>query len=383
MELNLDELNQADSSTESNLNNSFKIDYSYPVLFTENYLSSKELIKIKASNAQVFLCFDEGFLKKWPSLSSELNSYFGSHLPSAKFLGGEQSKTGLNRLEDILTAFNNASLAKGSYVLAFGGGSFLDVVGLASSLFHRGLKLVRFPTTVLAQNDAGIGVKNGLNLLNQKNCIGTFAVPEAVINDFRFISTLPDRDLRSGIAEAIKVALLKDQAFFNWLYENRKSLSQFKTPQMNKMIRRCAELHLLHIAQGGDPFEQNQSRPLDYGHWLAHRLEVLSNSEIKHGEAVAQGILVDSFYSHRKHGLHRSELLQIKNLLSELGFDLNLFKKFDVAELLKGLEDFKNHLGGDFELSVLTAIGQTTTTKEIDLKIYTELLEDTFGRLCH
>src|SRR5262249_48180532 len=152
----------------------------------------------------------------------------------------------------------------------------LDAVGLVAATSHRGIRLIRVPTTVLAQNDSGVGVKNAVNLKGSKNFIGTFAPPFAVLNDLALIGNLPAREKIAGMAEAVKVALIRDAAFFQWLEQNIDALSLFERPAMAYMIRRCAEIHMRQIAEGGDPFESGSARPLDFGHWSAHKLESLT-----------------------------------------------------------------------------------------------------------
>src|SRR5207249_4231810 len=131
----------------------------------------------------------------------------------------------------------------------------------------------------------------------KKNFIGTFAPPWAVINDFQLLSSLSERDKRAGYVEAVKVALIRDKDFFEALEQDVDALRNFEPEAMQRLIYRCAELHLEHIATSGDPFEFGSARPLDFGHWAAHKLEQLSDYRIRHGEAVAIGIALDTIYS--------------------------------------------------------------------------------------
>ncbi len=224
------------------------------------------------------------------------------------------------------------------------------------------------PTTVLAQNDAGIGVKNAVNFHGRKNFIGTFAPPFAVVNDFSFLATLPRRDCRSGIAEAMKVALIRDSDFFDFLYDNRMLLSAFVPEPLEQMIVRCAELHLAHIRDSGDPFEAGSARPLDFGHWSAHKLEELSRSELRHGEAVAIGIALDSIYSERLGMLGSTELYRILMTLEDLGFDLRnrTLRELDIPV---ALSDFREHLGGQLCVTLLDSIGRGVEIHEIDAEL--------------
>ena len=165
----------------------------------------------------------------------------------------------------------------------------MDMAGLAAATAHRGVRHIRIPTTTLSQCDSGVGVKNGINAFGKKNFIGTFAPPFAVINDFQLLAPLSPRDKRAGFAEAVKVACIRSREFFDALEEDAAALAQFQPDAMRKLIRRCAELHMDHIATSGDPFEFGSARPLDFGHWSAHKLEQLSDFKIRHGEAVAIG----------------------------------------------------------------------------------------------
>jgi 3-dehydroquinate synthase len=224
---------------------------------------------------------------------------------------------------------------------------------------------VRLPTTTLAQADAGVGVKNGLNAFGQKNFIGAFAVPHAVINDFDFLDTLPPGEKRAGYAEAVKVALIRDAAFFGQLERDADALAAFEPAAMERLIRRSAELHVAHIAQGGDPFEFGSARPLDFGHWAAHKLERLSHFRLGHGAAVAIGLMLDVLYSRRLGWLDAASAGRVGALLRRLGFDLFCPELASLDELLTGLEEFRAHLGGPLTVTMLKGIGEGFEVHEV------------------
>jgi 3-dehydroquinate synthase len=262
-------------------------------------------------------------------------------------------------------------LDRHSYVIAIGGGAALDAAGYAAATFHRGIRSIRLPTTVLAQNDAGIGVKSGINDQGIKNLIGSFTVPYAVINDSAFLATLPDRVFRSGFAEAVKVALIRDREFFNWIESNLGPLNRREEAATQYLIKRCAELHLRQICHGGDPFETGNARPLDYGHWSAHKLESLSRHALLHGEAVAIGMKLDALYAAEIGLLKREEVDRLIGLLQQLGFELwhssLLAATADAKDaLLAGLEEFRQHLGGELCITLLTTIGQAVEVNTVD-----------------
>jgi 3-dehydroquinate synthase len=280
--------------------------------------------------------------------------------------GGEAVKNDIHIIERMLKCMNAAGLDRRSYVVVIGGGAVLDAVGFAAALAHRGIRLVRLPTTTLAQADSGIGVKNAVNLFDQKNWVGTFAVPWAVINDAVLLETLSDRDFRCGFSEAVKVTLLKDAAGFEAVCAAADSIRMRDWSAAAPVIRRSAELHLAHITQGGDPFEALEARPLDYGHWSAHRLEVLTDFELRHGEAVAIGVAIDTVYSALVHGLPMSDAERTLDCLARLGLPLSHPALEDTEALFDGLEQFRQHLGGRLTLTMVPRVGQKIDVHEVD-----------------
>lgn len=238
--------------------------------------------------------------------------------------------------------------------------------GLRRGHRHRGVRLLRVPTTVLSQADAAIGVKNSVNAMGQKNFLGVFSPPAAVLNDFDFLTTLSQKDWIGGVAEAVKVALIKEAEFFAFLESRAEALVQRDLRAMQQVIQRCAVLHLEHIATAGDPFEQGSSRPLDFGHWAAHRLELLSGFELGHGEAVAVGIALDTTYSYLAGLLQKAAWKRVLGLLTDLGFALYVPQLDQRGAILQGLEDFRAHLGGRLTVMLLWDIGQGLEANEID-----------------
>jgi 3-dehydroquinate synthase len=280
--------------------------------------------------------------------------------------GGEDVKNDVHLLERMLKCIHAADLDRRSYVVVIGGGAVLDAVGFAAAISHRGIRLVRLPTTTLAQGDSGVGVKNSVNLFRKKNWIGTFAVPWGVVNDEALLETLPLRDFRCGFSEAVKVSLLKDATEFDRICRSADAIARRDMTAAGPVIQRSAELHLQHITQGGDPFEAQEARPLDFGHWSAHKLEVLSNFELRHGEAVAIGVAIDSVYSSLAHGLSESDAFRVLDCLSRLGLPLSHPTLQDVDGLFAGLEEFRQHLGGRLTLTMLPRLGDKLDVHTVD-----------------
>jgi 3-dehydroquinate synthase len=282
---------------------------------------------------------------------------------------------------EIHCAIDKHHLDRHSYVVAVGGGALLDQVGLAAATAHRGVRHVRIPSTTLSQCDSGVGVKNGINAFGKKNFIGTFAPPFAVINDFRLLATLTPQEKRAGYSEAVKVACIRDGEFFAAIERDAPLLRRFDPEAMRRLVRRCAELHVNHIVSSGDPFESGSARPLDFGHWSAHKLEQLSEFKISHGLAVAIGIALDVIYSKRAGFLDNASAERILRLLEELGFelftpDLLLSGSSHQLSVLAGLEEFREHLGGELTLTLLRAIGEGFEVHEMNTRIVVDSIHE-------
>jgi 3-dehydroquinate synthase len=367
------------------LEQSFNIKFDYKVYFTSDifHRSNNDFESFLKTHVEpgtlqkILFVIDDGVLNTHPGLPDKIKSYFKIHNSVSlieKILiipGGEAAKNNSQSFDALIEAIDTYGIDRHSYVAAIGGGSVLDLAGFAAAISHRGIKHIRIPTTILSQNDSGVGVKNGINYKNKKNFLGTFSPPVAVFNDDSFLSTLSKRDWRSGISEAIKVALIKDADFFYWIETNAAELMNRNLPVMNYLIRHCAQLHLQHIASG-DPFELGSSRPLDFGHWSAHKLEQLSGFRILHGEAVAMGIALDSIYSALSGRLHGQKAKRIIQLLINLGFEITnpwLQIREDNSQILQGLQEFREHLGGRLTIMLLTDIGQGEEVYEMDISL--------------
>ena len=361
----------------------FQVPVRYPVYFTTGVFEpSNRILRDVVSGddiARLVVVVDRGVERAHPSLLAAIAAYCDAQRetmalagPIVIVPGGEAVKNDRRHVDHILESLNAAALCRHSYVVAVGGGAVLDAVGLAAALAHRGIRLVRMPTTVLAQDDSGVGVKNGINAFGKKNYIGTFAPPFAVINDFSFLATLSDRDWRSGVTEAIKAALICDAAFFDDLEARANALLNRDQAAMEDVVRHSAMLHLRHIATSGDPFEQGSSRPLDFGHWAGHKLEQLTQHRLRHGEAVAIGLALDTTYSYLAGFLPEADWRRIIDLLFAVGVPIHAPELGDGIEpaacghpVLEGLADFQEHLGGRLTIMLLEGIGRPFDAHEM------------------
>ncbi|MFT5633547.1 MAG: 3-dehydroquinate synthase [Rubritalea sp.] len=326
--------------------------------------------------AKVLVFLEQAVAVAFPQLTEKIEEYF-SNSPGFDFrgvrvdVGAEECKRNEKVLRRVWDGIEQEKVDRHSYVLVIGGGAFLDVVGFGAATAHRGVRLVRFPTTTLSQDDSGVGVKNGINAFGKKNWIGSFAVPYAVVNDFTFLHTQPEDIRRDGLVEAVKVALVRDGAFFNWLEDNAKFLYELKPAVLEEAVERSATLHAEHIALGGDPFETGSSRPLDFGHWSAHKLEQITDFALSHAEAVSVGVALDTVYSWRSGRISEQDAHRVLDILLKLGLPLydeafELRTSDGKREVIAGLEEFREHLGGELTVLLLRDIGKGEDVHQLD-----------------
>ncbi len=349
--------------------------------FAEDWDQVLPLLKTDSAKARVQIWIDRSVVESNGAVLRNLSQRIAESdeaielvAPIALVDGGEQIKNDPDAIENIFRAIDRDGLDRRSYVFVIGGGAVLDAVGYAAAIAHRGIRLIRFPTTTLGQADSGVGVKNAINAYGKKNWKGTFAVPWAVVNDQTLIANLPDRDFRAGFSEAVKVSLLKSPSAFRFLCDHAKAIANRDWNAVMPAIRSSVLMHLHHITHGGDPFEMQEARPLDFGHWSAHKLEHLTKLRLRHGEAVSIGVALDTVYSHLVHGLDISDVQRTLNVLSDLG--LPLFDN-ELAEqtIFDGLEEFRQHLGGRLTVTMLRAVGQSINVHEIDQSAMRKAIE--------
>jgi 3-dehydroquinate synthase len=362
----------------------FSVPFAFPLEFTSgvfeitNPLFANVVSRLEPERRhRVLFVIDECLAEANPHLHDALLGYasaFADRIelagPPVIVTGGEAVKNDIAHALQLLRTINDVGLDRQSFVAAIGGGAVLDMVSFAAAIAHRGIRVVRFPTTVLAQADSGVGVKNSINLFGKKNFIGTFVPPFAVINDFDFLETLEPRDRLAGVIEAVKVALLKDAAFFEDLAAHAPSVVH-DNAVLHRAIRRSAELHLQHICGNGDPFELGSARPLDFGHWAAHKLESMTGHRLRHGEAVAIGIALDLAYAVRQGLLAGNVADRIISVLETIGFQLwdDALEQRDAdgtLTLIGGLREFREHLGGELHITLLRDIGQSFEVTSMD-----------------
>jgi 3-dehydroquinate synthase len=357
----------------------FQVPFTHRLRFTQDCFGSdwQVLASLLQSSgeqsAKVQVWLDSGLTDACPEMLNQVQRRFlgesSIELVSdvCSLPGGEIIKNDPNYVEQILQAIDRDALDRRSYVVAIGGGAVLDAVGFAAGVAHRGIRLIRIPSTTLAQADSGVGVKNAVNAFGKKNWKGTFSVPWAVVNDQKLLASQPDREFLGGFSEAVKVSLLKSQDSFRHIVANAEKIANRNMEAALQAIRNSVLLHLDHITLGGDPFELLEARPLDFGHWSAHKLEALTNYELRHGEAVSIGVALDTIYSSLALGLDPTVVTTVVQTLRQLRLPV-FHKQLLDPEVFSGLEEFRQHLGGRLTLTMLQSIGNPVDVHEVDLR---------------
>ena len=364
----------------------FSVTFAYPVVFCRGLFGADDetLAEVLGRDGtaplphRLLIVMDQGVKAAHPGLPMAITKWLTARrgtvelaAPIEYLPGGEFAKRQEGVVGKLVKLAYQTHFGRKDTFVAIGGGSVQDVVGYAAALVHRGCRTIRVNTTTLAQADAGVGVKNGVDYGSCKNFLGTFAPPFAVINDADFLPTLPDREWRNGIAEAVKVATIKDAAFLDWLWANADALRMRDLEAMAALVERTARLHLAHIANGGDAFEHGAARPLDFGHWSAHRLEAMTCYQLTHGEAVAIGIALDMAYASLLGLVTPPECTRVIALLRECGLpvwcdELALRGTDGRLAVLEGLRQFREHLGGALCVTLPEGLGAKIEVHEMD-----------------
>lgn len=370
------------------LDSTFTVAYTHRLRCThglfrpDNALLAEVVGASDTGRARMVVMVDEGLVKAKPDYPDHITAWFQAHSDAVELIGaphflpgGERAKQDRQTLDQALEIISEAHLCRRSYVVVVGGGALLDAVGLAASLAHRGVRLIRVATTTLSQADSALGVKNGINAFGQKNYLGVYEVPWAVINDESMLADLSQGDWICGFSEAVKVALLKDPALFEQIEHSAESIRVRDEEIAIPILRASAKHHFDHITKNGDPFERGEARPLDFGHWAAHKLEQMSHYGIRHGAAVAIGLALDVTYARLQGWLEETEHERILHCLEGIGFQLThpLLKESDT--LMRGLAEFQEHLGGMRSIPMIRSAGDAFEVHEIDEVVMNRALE--------
>jgi 3-dehydroquinate synthase len=276
---------------------------------------------------------------------------------------GEVHKTlaNVSRLLDVLVANR---FARDSCVVALGGGVVGDMAGFAAACYQRGIPFVQVPTTLLAQVDSSVGGKTGVNHPGGKNLIGAFHQPAAVFADTDTLNTLPDRELRAGLAEVIKYGLIVDREFFDWLESHADELLARDTQALTHAIKRSCEIKAEIVAR--DEREQGDRALLNLGHTFGHAIESATNySAWLHGEAVGAGMLLAADMSQRLGWVSSADVTRVERVLQRFQLPTDI-RKLTADTIAEKMKIDKKVAAGRIRLVLLKGIGNSVVTGDYD-----------------
>jgi len=345
-----------------------------PILIGPGLLGSPAVLAEHTGGAELLVVSNPTVASLWlPRLREGLA---GRHFTQCLLPDGEEHKT-LAIVAQVIDALVEARMNRDCMVLALGGGVIGDIAGFAAACYQRGVAFMQLPTTLLAQVDSAVGGKTGVNHPGGKNLIGAFHQPVAVITDTDTLGTLPDRELRAGIAEIVKSALIGDATFFTWLEAKIEALLARDPEALAEAIRRACEIKAGIVAR--DERERGPRALLNLGHSFGHAIETaLGHGRWLHGEAVAAGLVLAAELSERTGRLAAGEATRIRALLSRAGLPVD--PPSLGHELMLGLMGMdKKVSGGRLRLVLLTGIGSATCTADYPRDALESLLEDRTG----
>lgn len=270
---------------------------------------------------------------------------------------GEKSKS-LNYVGHCYDAMARQRLERKSFVVALGGGVVGDLAGFVAASYLRGIPFIQIPTTLLAQVDSSVGGKTGINLKAGKNLVGAFYQPRLVVCDLATLDTLPDRELRAGMAEVIKYGIIFDAPFFRRLEQQVEAALARDPAVLAKIVARCCEIKAEVVSQ--DETETGLRAILNFGHTIGHALEAISGyGKYLHGEAISMGQVYAGRLSQKLTGLPATEVERIRSLLKRAGLPtearLNAAQK---RKLMAAMKLDKKVSAGEIKFVLARAIGK-------------------------
>ena len=285
---------------------------------------------------------------------------------------GEETKS-WNHAGELIGELLRKELDRQSTIIAFGGGVIGDLAGFVAAIYMRGINLIQIPTTLLAQVDSSIGGKTAVNHPLGKNLIGAFKQPLIVISDTSILSTLPLKQIRSGIAEVVKHGVIADEVLLSYVENNISKIIKADPDTLSHIVRRSVEIKTEFIRR--DERELTGIRALlNYGHTVGHALETLTNSQLNHGEAVAVGMLMASRISEKLGLINPSTISRQEKLLKNLGFETKP-PSIDPLEVIKVMRYDKKVKDGRIRFVLPTGIGKPPILKSIPEKMIIEVIE--------
>ncbi len=331
----------------------------YPISIGSGLLMNRELLEARVRGRDLLIVTNTTVARLY--LAALTDSLAGKRVSECILPDGERHKT-LQTAGRVFDALVAAKMNRDATVLALGGGVVGDIAGFAAACYQRGVGYVQIPTTLLAQVDSSVGGKTGVNHAGGKNLIGAFYQPLAVIADTDTLATLPDRELRAGLAEVIKYGCVWDSLLFDWLDDNIPKLLARDVDALSYSIARSCEIKATVVAR--DEREQGLRAILNFGHTFGHAIEAATAYETYlHGEAVGLGMLIAADLSHRLGLIDAAVKERVREILGKTGLPIEA-PRIGAARALDLMHMDKKVLAGTVRLVLLEKLGGAIVTGE-------------------
>jgi shikimate kinase / 3-dehydroquinate synthase len=344
---------------------------SYPIYIGRGLLTNRELLADAIPARDVFIVTNERVGPLY--LSTLIDSLSGKRVESIQLPDGETHKT-LATVSSIFDALVAARMNRDAAIVALGGGVVGDMAGFAAACYQRGIDYVQVPTTLLAQVDSSVGGKTAVDHPGGKNLIGAFHQPRAVIADIAALATLPDRELRAGLAEVVKYGFIRDAVFLAWVEEHSQALLARDIDALAYAVRRSCEIKAEVVAI--DEREQGLRAILNFGHTFGHAIETATGyGEWLHGEAVATGMVIAADMSRRLGNISTADSERVKRTIESLGLPVKA-PRIGVQRALEVMGMDKKVLDGKVRLVLLKSLGEAMVVSDYPHDVLRATLED-------
>jgi 3-dehydroquinate synthase len=332
----------------------------YPIHIGEGLLGRAELYRPYLAGGAAAIVTNEVVAPLY--LANVKEALRGARLTEIIVPDGEHTKS-WQTLETIFDALLAARCGRDTLLVALGGGVVGDLAGFAAAVYQRGIAFIQVPTTLLAQVDSSVGGKTAINHARGKNMIGAFHQPLAVVSDVTTLDTLPDRELRAGLAEVIKHALALDPAFVQWLESNLAKLLDRDRPTLTHAVKRCCELKAGIVA--ADERETGVRALLNFGHTFGHAIEAATGFAWLHGEAIAAGMVMAAELSFRLGLIAEADVARVRALIGKAGLPAR-GPALAPQRLMELMAADKKAARGRLRFVVLESIGRAALRADID-----------------
>lgn len=332
-------------------------------------LTDSDLLKLIISypKDQIHILVDENTSAILPLLKVKIPEITG--IKEIIISSGEKNKN-IDTVIDIWTFLSSKNITRNSLLINLGGGVITDMGGFIASTYKRGIDFINIPTTLLAMVDASVGGKTGIDLDNFKNQVGLFAQPKGIYCDVVFLNSLPQTELISGFAEVLKHGLVKDKSYWNHCTK-----TDFNSINWKDVISKSIDIKIEIV--NNDPSEQGERKLLNFGHTIGHGIETFmmnQSTPILHGEAVAIGMICESYLSVQSATLSKEDLKEITEQI------LTIFSKIDINKssfdtLIELMKNDKKNISNEINFSLLNAIGNGIFNQSCSEDLIKESLE--------